>query len=460
MNSRNDSYKFRDFTGITIVAILSLLLLLTTIYKPLNQDEGVFLTIGKFLHYGVLPYRDIFDHKPPGIYFLNYLILGITSNLIIVKIVFTTINLFSIFLITKIYLIIVHKPRYVYLPAIFSLLMLMIFEGNYLIAEVPMTLCVLLALYFALCKDKYYFLIGFFCGLAIIFKQTALLSSLVIIIYSVFKYKKNIFKIIWGFLLPILMVLLYLVVTKTLRDGFEQIIWLNLCCYPREQVGFVLSNLSFYFFHSLPILILALVEIYFVIKNYQSEKNMIIIIMLLLLPIPLLLIRHYPHYWIQIIPFFSLLAAAGMERFLNNKFFVVKYIILASIILMVISNSRWLLWQFKNNYVQKYQDQSLVISYLQKNNLNEIVAENQFSFFSSYNNKLPTKYLYITEINNQNSQAEEETISSLKQNKNITVLWPVNQKLAYAKELQQYILENYQKKTTFSNLGLVIYIKK
>lgn len=150
---KNRQYRLLYTIQIVSLTILFCFLLLLTIYKPLNQDEGVFLTIGKFLHHGVLPYRDIFDHKPPGIYFLNYLILGVFNNIIFLKIIYAIINLFSALLITKIYHKITNNPRYIFLPAIFFLIMMMIFEGNYVIAEVPMIFCILLALNFALLKN-------------------------------------------------------------------------------------------------------------------------------------------------------------------------------------------------------------------------------------------------------------------------------------------------------------------
>lgn len=461
MNKMIKQHKSLDVFQVVITLILSSFLLILTLYKPLNQDEGVFLTIGRFLHNGVLPYRDIFDHKVPGIYLLNYIILGITTNIVFIKIIFVAINLCSVVLVTKIYQKISSNVRYIYLPAIFYLIMLIIFEGNFLITEIPMIFCLLLALNFALQNNKNYFLIGLFCGLAIIFKQTALISSLIIIIYSVFKSKKDITKIVLSFFLPILLVLFYLIISRTLKFGFEQIIWLNLCCYPKEPIYIVIKSLSFYFLHSLPILFLAAFELFFIAKNFRSERNMIIITLLLLLPIPFLLIRHYPHYWIQIIPFISILAASGMERIINNKYFLLKIFAFASILLILVINFRWFRWQFSQKYIEQYHEQYQAISYLEANNLNEIIAENQFSFFSFYNSSKPlSKYLYITEINNQNNQAEKKIIELLETNRNITLLWPEDQNYTLAKKLQQYIIENYQKKKVFSKLGLVIYIKK
>jgi hypothetical protein len=42
-------------------------------------DSGVFATIGKAIVHGALPYRDFWDHKPPGIYYIDAFIFGVLS---------------------------------------------------------------------------------------------------------------------------------------------------------------------------------------------------------------------------------------------------------------------------------------------------------------------------------------------------------------------------------------------
>ena len=47
-------------------------------YNPLNGDKEVYRYVGQLIHRGAVPYRDVFDHKPPLIFFLYYagLLLG------------------------------------------------------------------------------------------------------------------------------------------------------------------------------------------------------------------------------------------------------------------------------------------------------------------------------------------------------------------------------------------------
>lgn len=44
---------------------------------PLDRDEGVFGWIGQSIRRGELPYRDVFDHKPPGAFYLYALALTV-----------------------------------------------------------------------------------------------------------------------------------------------------------------------------------------------------------------------------------------------------------------------------------------------------------------------------------------------------------------------------------------------
>ncbi|HXB09417.1 MAG TPA: hypothetical protein VNW04_19965, partial [Puia sp.] len=66
--------------ALLFVLAASLLLSLTYI-PPYNQilgDKEVYRYMGLLIHKGGVPYRDAFDHKPPLIYFLNY--VGVLFN--------------------------------------------------------------------------------------------------------------------------------------------------------------------------------------------------------------------------------------------------------------------------------------------------------------------------------------------------------------------------------------------
>jgi len=56
--------------GLFAILLLFILLRLPTLHEPFGRDQGIFATIASGLLQGKIPYRDLWDHKPPGIYFL------------------------------------------------------------------------------------------------------------------------------------------------------------------------------------------------------------------------------------------------------------------------------------------------------------------------------------------------------------------------------------------------------
>src|SRR5512138_2022672 len=66
-----------------------------------SRDSGVFLYVAWRLLSGDIPYRDVWDHKPPLIYFVDALGLGLTPNNLwgvwFLQIVFIFLTLFFIY---------------------------------------------------------------------------------------------------------------------------------------------------------------------------------------------------------------------------------------------------------------------------------------------------------------------------------------------------------------------------
>ena len=55
-------------TAVTCILALGLSFRAGALDFPLARDEGAYAYIGANLTSGIVPYRDAFDHKPPGIY--------------------------------------------------------------------------------------------------------------------------------------------------------------------------------------------------------------------------------------------------------------------------------------------------------------------------------------------------------------------------------------------------------
>ena len=59
------------------LAVLYVALRVGIVDAPLDRDEGIFGLIGQAILRGEVPYRDIFDHKPPGVFYIYALALSI-----------------------------------------------------------------------------------------------------------------------------------------------------------------------------------------------------------------------------------------------------------------------------------------------------------------------------------------------------------------------------------------------
>jgi len=53
------------------LVLAAALVRLPSYLAPIGRDSGVFLYHGARILAGEVPYRDLWDHKPPGIYYLD-----------------------------------------------------------------------------------------------------------------------------------------------------------------------------------------------------------------------------------------------------------------------------------------------------------------------------------------------------------------------------------------------------
>mgnify|MGYP002155003277 CR=1 FL=1 len=63
-----------------LILLGTLLISLPEVVLPPGRDQGIFLYHGLGLLGGLVPYLNMWDHKPPGIYFIYALALGIFGN--------------------------------------------------------------------------------------------------------------------------------------------------------------------------------------------------------------------------------------------------------------------------------------------------------------------------------------------------------------------------------------------
>jgi hypothetical protein len=173
-----------------LCGVLIVMLPISPLIMPtLKRDSGVFFYIGWRILHGELPYRDIWDHKPPLIFYLNALGLGVSNN-----------SLWGVWLIECLLLFLAAfigfqliRKAWGSLPAVFSLFF-WLFTLTFLITGGNLTEEYALSLQFAALllitnadkpnfRNWQVFLIGLLGAIAFFTKQTTVGIWMAILIY-------------------------------------------------------------------------------------------------------------------------------------------------------------------------------------------------------------------------------------------------------------------------------------
>src|SRR5262245_10675214 len=67
-------------SAIVLLGLLAAWLLLPSLFYPFGRDQGVFAYAGSVILRGGWPYRDVWDVKPPGIYYTYAAMLACTGS--------------------------------------------------------------------------------------------------------------------------------------------------------------------------------------------------------------------------------------------------------------------------------------------------------------------------------------------------------------------------------------------
>jgi len=432
--------------------------------KPLYQDEGIFLAVGRGLSEGKFPYLDFWDHKTPGIYFLwSWLYPVFGTKIIFYKIFVWFVNFLSaifIFGITEKF-----KKGFGKFAVVIFLYSIVFFEGNYLIAAPFLAFFLTLGTWLVLARREPWsiFVAGLSIGVAIIFKQNAILSLIPFLVYFIWgrEFKKLAYFMV-GFILPICGLLIYLGTNNLFTVFYNQAIRASLIDYPHENIFLVLKLWSETFIRVWWLWVGAIISLPMIFQNKQKREYMLIFL-LSIVPVVSFFVRHYPHYWLQVLPFLSVLAALGIsviiDTFMAKKWNLLAVIFYIIILLSLFQNLLWFKWVTKNYNHPKEVEQAQAAGFIKKIPDAKILAENRFTGLLFLSGREPlTKYLYLTEVN-EPEKAREKTLQALKNETNIIILWPTDQKYVYAKEIGDWVYENTQKVADFPELEMSVYLK-
>ncbi|MEZ4771320.1 MAG: hypothetical protein R2844_23240 [Caldilineales bacterium] len=312
-----------------LAALIACLVLVTasTFLTPVSNDAGAYLSIADGWLAGKLPYRDLFDHKTPGIYALYALILTLTDrSLIAVQVIQLAGQIACAGLIGWIAW---RQWNWLAgaLTGVLTLYGSAAFSGPHLTTEAWVAVCIAAGLAALLWrKDEQptgwrWFAAGFSVGMAALFKQTGLVALLAFGLWAWLArdgwrlVSRRWLLLLAGCALPLAITTAYFAANGALADLWRDAVWVNLTSYPRLS-PMTLVRGNFVNLRGFPLLWLGvLLTVAFARPRFRREAQpdaSALLWMTLLTGLLPLVHRSYGHYVMQALPPAAMLAGAGL----------------------------------------------------------------------------------------------------------------------------------------------------
>lgn len=301
------------------------------------RDSGVFLYFGWRILNGELPYRDIWDHKPPIIYYINALGLALTNDS---RWGVWLIEFFAILFAAALgyYLI---KNLFGVFPALISLVLwlvtlIMTIQGGNLTTEytIPLQFAALWLIYNI--EDANYphwhsFVLGIIGALAFFTKQTTIGIWIVIIFYLLFRlwtsvdrkrWVKEIILLVVGFGLITIGVVAFFGFQGSLNAFWNEVfvynfVYSSVTSGPFDRIAPVISGIipltkTGFFQIALMGYIIGFIMLIYK-KGNPTKWNPLLILCLIDLPVELILVsvsgHIYGHYYMVLLPLLCFFAS-------------------------------------------------------------------------------------------------------------------------------------------------------
>lgn len=303
--------KNRQFWSVAFVTFLFFLLRLPSLFEPLwYGDEGIYQVIGTSLTHGKLLYSQIFDNKPPLLYWTYALLESDQFAVRLASLIFGLLAVIAFFFLSKKLYANVKNSN---IPLLSTLLFAILFglpflEGNIANAENFMLLPIIVSAYLIVGQKKY-FLAGLLLGIAFLFKIVAIFDLSAFLVYyfilNFISLKKEIkiAKILVGFIFPIVLTALFFVSNGTFIDFLKATFVSNI-----SYVGYAnkIGLLPILLFIKLIILFIFILYIFIIRKIISSSMLFVSIWLAFSLFNSFFSQRPYTHYLLILIPSFSL----------------------------------------------------------------------------------------------------------------------------------------------------------
>lgn len=394
------------------------------------RDSGVFLYTGWRILNGELPYRDIWDHKPPVIFYINALGLSLSDGsrwgVWLIELVLLSMAAFLGFQLLK--------KAFGLLPSFFSLLLWLlslvyVLQGGNLTTEYTLSLQ-FAALWLVYHADKSkrpdwnFFLIGLTGAIAFFTKQTAVGIWIAILVYLTFKrlfsrqgrqWFRESSLIALGALTFSAVVTVFFWIQGALPQLWNAAFEYNFI-YSARTSGDLSERLDTIIRGIRPLTRVALLQLgltgyAFAILLLLFRRNLLdkalplVFIGLINLPVELILIglpgRTFPHYYMTLLPVLAIFtgAAAWVAVYLMTSW-KVPGIIQAALVLIIAGLVSWSSFDDYLNQVYMYRDFTRnrpMVEYIQENTSpgDQVLvwgAETSINYFAR--RRSPTVFVY------------------------------------------------------------------
>lgn len=323
---------------------------------PIDMDEAIYGYFGQRILAGDVPYRDVFDHKVPGIFFIYALIIKLAGNSIIsirlVALFFTLLTTIVIFLIGK---LIWHERAALWAAAFHGIFINgFIIQGTTANTEIFINFFSILSLWFFLLANKaenrndfLVFLSGLLAGLSFMTKPVAIFNFFVLFVFTLF-FKKSVLKrilyLLLGFFGFPLIFSLYFLIKSALVEylSYAFIINRDYLALSQSFLFSLIDNLkmgvaktsSWIHTEAFLLWLTALGGLWLIFIKGRTIKNYLAVSWLLFSGLGVALGGAYlPHYYIQLVPALALLGGFFLAEILKEKWLVKIPLILKIIIL-------------------------------------------------------------------------------------------------------------------------------
>lgn len=217
----------RQFWLVIFSTFLFFILRLPSLFEPLwYGDEGIYQVIGTALNHGKLLYSQIFDNKPPLLYWLYAALQSDQFSIRLASLIFGALAVIMFFFLSKKLFENIEKPNNV--PLLTTLIFTILFalptlEGNIANAENFMLLPIITSAFLIISKKKF-FVPGLLLGIAFLFKIVAIfdlaafIAFCFILNFDSIKKEIKLSSIVGGFILPILLVSVFFLSNGSFMD--------------------------------------------------------------------------------------------------------------------------------------------------------------------------------------------------------------------------------------------------